>query len=630
VPQIEAEAHIDRKTVAVTVRQDAVTSKELPESLLHTVIRTRETVILDDASAPNPFSADAYIRETHARSVLCLPLTKQAKLIGVLYLENKLASHAFTPERISVLELLSSQAAISLENARLYAGLISENRDRQTAEEALRMSDERWRNLFENAPVGVALTDSRGRFVAANPAYQQMVGYSEAELRGLTPLDITHEDDRASSTAFSVADSGGERYPQRLEKRYRRKDGVVIWAELSGFQVPVPESPPLVGGVAVDITDRKRAEDELRRSEASLAEGQQISHTGNWRWKVDNGEISWSAEVRRIHAFDPVAPLPSVATFMAMVHADDRPAFQEVLDRAVREGRRFEHEYRMVLRDGSIKHLHIVGRPDVTPSGELEYVGVVMDITERRHAEEALRDAQAELARVARLTTMGELAASIAHEINQPLAAIVTNGAGGLRWLNRETPALDEVREALSRVVSDGKRAAEVIRGLRALAKKSGPQLTTLDIDDVIRDVLALTRSEVQRHGVVLRTDLAASDRPVMGDRVQMQQVLLNLILNGIDAMRPVEDRPRELTLSSGLTEPESVLVAVEDTGAGLDPAIAPHIFEPFFTTKSDGLGMGLPICRSIIEAHGGRLWVAPRVPHGTAVRFTVPTGVAA
>jgi PAS domain S-box-containing protein len=627
-PQIEAEASIDRKTVEVRLRQDPITPDELPESLLHTVIRTRESVILDDASAPNPFSADAYIRQTHARSVLCLPLTKQTKLIGVLYLENNLASHAFTPARISVLELLSSQAAISLENARLYAELITENQDRQTAEEALRVSDERWRNLFENAPVGVALTNSLGCYVAANPAYQRMVGYSEAELRSLTLLDITHADDRASSLAFFLAHAAGESFPQRLEKRYRRKDGAVTWAELSGFQVPVPGGPPLVGGVAVDITDRKRAEDELRRSEASLAEAQQISHTGSWRWKVGTGEVSFSAETCRIHAFDPAAPLPSASAFMEMVLADDRPAFQEALDRAVRERSRFEHEYRLVLPDGSIKHLHIVGHPDIAVPGELEYTGVVMDITERRRAEEALRDAQAELTRAARLTTMGELAASLSHELRQPLAAIVMNGSATLRWLNHEPPDLQEARDAATRIVWEGQRADEVIRGLRALAKKSGPQLTTLDIDDVVQEVLALTRSELQRHGVVLRTDLAAGDRPVLGDRVQLQQVLLNLILNGIDAMKAVTDR-KELTVSSALTEDGSVVVSVEDTGTGLDPAIAKRIFEPFFTTKADGLGMGLSICRSIIDAHGGRLWVSPCVPHGTALRFTVPVGVA-
>jgi C4-dicarboxylate-specific signal transduction histidine kinase len=382
--------------------------------------------------------------------------------------------------------------------------------------------------------------------------------------------------------------------------------------------------------VVIDITDRKRAEHELRRSEAALLDAQQISHTGSWRWHTDTGDVTWSAELRRILAFDPTAPALSAEEFMAMVHPDDRPAFQDTLDRAVRRRRRFQQEYRMVLPDDSVKHLYSAGRPEVNESGELEYVGVVMDITERRRAEEALRDAQAELARVTRLTMMGELAASIAHEINQPLAAIVSNGNAGLLWLKRETPDLDEVRETLSRIVSDGRRAGDVIHGLRALATKSGPQLTTLDLDVAIQDVLALTHTEMARQGVVGRTDLAVGDRPVVGDRVQLQQVLLNLILNGIDAMKAVTDRTRELTVSSALAETGSVLVSVEDTGTGLDPAIAPRIFEPFVTTKSDGLGMGLSICRSIIDAHGGRLWVAPCVPHGTALRFTVPVGAQA
>jgi C4-dicarboxylate-specific signal transduction histidine kinase len=389
------------------------------------------------------------------------------------------------------------------------------------------------------------------------------------------------------------------------------------------------ENARLYADLLMENRDRKRAEDDLRRSEASLLDAQQISHTGSWRLNIDTGEVSWSAELRRILAFDPTTPELSAAAYVAMVHADDRPAFQDALDRAVRERRRFHHEYRMVLPNGAVKHLYSAGRPDVTASGELEYVGVVMDITERLRAEEALREAQAELARVARLTTMGELAASIAHELRQPLAAIVMNGSAALRWMNREEPDLEEARDAAIRIVRDAQRADEVIRGLRALASRSGLQLTALDIDAAVRDVLSLSRSEVQRHGVVLRTDLAAGDRPVLGDRVQLQQVLLNLILNGIEAMSTVTDRPRELTVSSRFTPPASVVVSVEDTGPGLDPVIAPRIFEPFVTTKSDGLGIGLSICRSIIDAHSGRLWVSPRTPYGTMLRFTVPTGVA-
>jgi C4-dicarboxylate-specific signal transduction histidine kinase len=310
---------------------------------------------------------------------------------------------------------------------------------------------------------------------------------------------------------------------------------------------------------------------------------------------------------------------------MKLSHPEDRAAVHEIIDRASRTRLDLDYEHRLLLPDGRIKHVHVIARPVTDDSGGLGYIGAVQDISQRRRAEEALRHAQAELARVGRLTTMGELTASIAHEINQPLTAIVANGLAGLRWLTRDAPDLAEAQNSFQRIVQDAARAGDVIRGIRALAMKSGPQLNKLAIDDVIHEVLALTRSELQQHGVQLHTDLSADDRPVLGDQVQLQQVLLNLILNGIDAMKTVTDRARELTVSTALNEPGSFLVAVEDTGTGLDPALAQRVFEPFFTTKSDGLGMGLSICRSIVEAHGGRLWASPRAPHGTALRFTVP-----
>ncbi len=483
-PHIEAEATTDQKAVVVTVRQEVVTPAVVPESLVHTVIRMRQSVIVDDAFAHNPFSTDDYIREKRTRSVLCLPLVKQTKLIGVLYLENNLASHVFTPARIALLKLLASQAAISLENARLYGELM--------------ISEERWRNLFESVPVGVSMIGLDQRFVAANPAFQKMTGYTEAELRLLSPIDITHEDDQSATEAIIAITATAQSYATRIEKRYRRKDGGVIWAEVDAFLAPIAGSAPFLAAVAVDITERKLA-------------------------------------------------------------------------------------------------------------------------------EEALRDARADLERMARLTTMGELSASIAHEINQPLAAIVTQSDAALRFLNRDEPDLDEARDALACIARDGMRAGDVIRGLRALARKSGPQLARLDIDDIIKEVLTLASAELRRHDVVLHTALATGDQPVMGDRVQLQQVLLNLIMNGVEAMREVAERPRELTVSSTIAEPTSVLVAVKDTGTGLDPAVADRMFQPFFTTKSDGTGMGLAICRSIVEAHGGRLWVSPRAPHGADVRFTVP-----
>jgi PAS domain S-box-containing protein len=608
---IQAEALGTGDQVDVVLCQKPIAAISCPASLIRYVIRTHESVILDDASRPSLFSEDPYLRGRQSMSILCLPLIKQGRLSGLLYLENSLASHVFTPARISVLDLLASQAAISLENGRLYA--------------ELQVSEARWHNLFESVPVGVVLTGAHGRYVAVNEAFQKMTGYSESELLNLSPIDITHEDDRAATATILAARAAGTFYPQRVEKRYRRKDGSVVWAEGSAFVAPVVAGEPVFAGVLIDITDRKQAEEDLRRSEASLAQAQEISRTGSWRWNVGTDEVFWSAEHFHIFNFDPATAQPSYAAFMGRIHPEDRPSVEQVITRAARERRPFQQEYRIALPHGEVRHLQSVGRPTCTASGDLEFVGTVMDITERRLAEEALGDAQADLARVARLTTLGELAASLAHEINQPLAAIAMSAASGFHWLNRDNPDLDSAKAALARIEHDGARASDVIRGLLALAKKSGPHLSRLDIRNAIEEVLTLTRGELQRHGVVLHTDLSAGEPPVLGDRVQLQQVLLNLIVNSIQAMTTVPDRSRELTVTLTVAEPDRMQVAIEDTGPGLDPAIAPRIFEPFFTTKSDGLGMGLSICRSIIEAHEGQLWTFPRKPHGTAFHFTIP-----
>jgi len=244
---------------------------------------------------------------------------------------------------------------------------------------------------------------------------------------------------------------------------------------------------------------------------------------------------------------------------------------------------------------------------------------------ERIRAEEALRAAQAELARVARLTTMGELAASIAHEVNQPLMAVVTNADTCLRWLAKEPSDVDEARQAAERVVSAGHRAADIIRTIRALARKSTPEMTRFDINAAIADVLTLTRGELHRHDVSFETELPAGLEAVLADRGQMQQVILNLIVNGIEAMTADVHHPRVLRINSRMVEPGNILIAVADTGTGLDPAKVDYIFDAFFTTKPEGMGMGLSICRSIVEAHGGRLWASPNSPRGSIFQFTVP-----
>ena len=374
------------------------------------------------------------------------------------------------------------------------------------------------------------------------------------------------------------------------------------------------------------LTERRRAEEELRRSEAYLSEGQRISHTGSWGWNVATGELFWSQEHFRIFGFDPEAAKPSYAMFLERIHPNDRTFVEQAVNWAIRERTDFELDYRIVLADGSTKYLQSLGHPVIGESGDLvEFVGTVIDATERKGAEEALREAQAELAHVTRAMTMGELAASIAHEINQPLAAVVTNGGACLRWLAGESPNLYEAREAAQRVIREGNRANEVITGIRALMRKTDTEKTRLDMNEVIEEVILLTRSETTRRGVTVRMELAADLPPVFGDRVQLQQLMLNLLMNGIEAMAAVNDRPRELLIQSRSHESDRMLIAVQDCGMGIAMEDLEKIFDAFYTTKSQGMGMGLAICRSIIEAHGGRLWATPNEGEGATIQFTLP-----
>jgi PAS domain S-box-containing protein len=629
---VAAEAMITGDTVSVHLRDERLSDARLPASIVQYVARTRASVILDDASAENPFSQDPYISQYHTRSILCLPLINEANLTGQLYLENSLTPRVFTPGRIAVLKLLASQAAISVENARLHTELVIENRERQQAEEAVRASEHRWRSLFEKVPVGVMLVDQEGHYHAVNRAFQIMVGYSEAELHDLSPGEITHEDDRAVTKAILAARAAGDRRTHRREKRYRGKDGRVIWADVSSFHVPVARGTPLQAVFAADITHRKQAEEALRRSEAYLAQAQQISQTGSWYWNVQTGEVRWSAEHYRIFGYDPVTTVPSLAIFTERIHPEDRPEMELTIATSVAEKSHFEGEYRIVLPDGSVKHLLSMGRAGLSGSGDLEYVGTVMDITQRRRAEaeardgeQRFRDAQTELAHANRLATMGQLTASIAHEVSQPIAATVTNAHAALRWLARQPPDLDEVRQALDRILRDGNRAGEVAGRIRSLVKKAPVRTDIVAINGSIREVIELTLSEAVKNGVAVQMQLAEDLPLIQGDRVQLQQVVLNLIVNAIEAMSGVSEGTRDLVITTRKAESGSVLVAIRDSGPELAASTLGHLFDAFYTTKPGGLGMGLSISRSIIEAHGGRLWAETNEPHGAVFQFTVP-----
>jgi len=482
-PRIVAKAKIDGDTVAVDLCDDPVTAAVLPEAILHHVLRARESIILDDAAAQNPFSADSYIHQREARSIFCLPLIAQAKLVGALYLENNLTARVFASARIAVLKLLASQAAIALENARLY---------RDLAEREAKI-----RRLVDANLIGIFIWGLQGQIIEANDTFLRMVGYDHEDLAAgrvrWTDLAPPQWLGRTAGAPEEIDTRGAA---QAYEKEYLRKDG---------SRVPV-----LIGSTA----------------------------------------------------------------------------FDEARD---------------------------------------EGVTFVLDLTERKRAEAAAREVQLELAHANRVATMGQLSASIAHEINQPIGAAITYAQAGLSWLRAKPPNLEEALHALNLIVESSVRTAEVIDRIRALFKKAPTRNERLDINDGIREVIELTRGEAVKHDVSVQTDLADSLPLIYGDRVQLQQVILNLIMNAVEAMSGASDGKRELLISTRKADLQGVLVGVRDSGPGLAPEALERLFDAFYTTKPGGLGLGLSICRSIIEAHGGRLWANANVPHGAIFEFTVP-----
>jgi PAS domain S-box-containing protein len=380
-----------------------------------------------------------------------------------------------------------------------------------------------------------------------------------------------------------------------------------------------------------EVLQRQRAEEALQRSEAYLAEAQRISHTGSFGWDVSSGQIFWSEETFRIFEYDP-ANKPTVEVILRRTHPEDRVFFQETLDQIARDRKAFDFEHRLLLPDGSVKYVQVVGHASINDeSGTFEFVGAVTDITERRRAEEErerLRLVQADLAHVTRMTTMGELTASLAHEIKQPISAALTDAKTCLRWLGHDVPDVPEAREAASRLVKDATRAADIIGRVSLLFKKGALQRELVDVNELIREMIILLRSEANRYSISIRTELAEDLPKVMADRVQLQQVFMNLMLNGIDAMKETTGGV-ELTIRSQ-AEDGRLLISVSDTGVGLPPEQGDLIFKAFFTTKDNGTGMGLPISRSIIESHGGRLWAAGTSGRGATFQFTLPATLAA
>jgi len=413
------------------------------------------------------------------------------------------------------------------------------------------------------------------------------------------------------------------------EARVRRADGDYRWLLIRN--VPLrDELGNIVNwyGTAIDIEERHRAEDALRRSEAYLAEAQRLSNTGSFGWCVSTGEILWSEETFRIFQYDRTT-IPTMELILQRVHPEDAAQVKQTIESATLKGENFEHEYRLVMPDDSIKHVHVVAHALSDKPGRIEFVGAVMDVTERKRGEEALRESQANLARVSRVTTMGELTASLAHEIKQPITAAVTDAKTCLRWIGRDQPDVAEAREAATRIIKDVTRASDIINRIGLLFKKGPPQRESLDVNEVIQEMIALLRSEASRYSISIRDELADDLPNIMADHVQLQQVFMNLMLNGIEAMKDM-GTGGELTIKSQPDDHRHLLISVTDTGVGLAPEQAEQIFNAFFTTKPQGTGMGLPISRSIIESHGGRLWASSNSGPGATFQFTLPSEVTA
>lgn len=488
IDSIEAEAYIRRGKVEVVLQQAPVSADRCADALVRYVIRTQQSVIVDDVLKRDVFLDDDYLKSHQVRSILGLPLVLQGKFVGVLYVENSLTAHAFTSKRIAVLELLAAQAAISLENTRLYS--------------ALQEREARVRRLVEANIIGVVIWDAGGRIIDANDAFLDIVQYSRGDSAGmkwteLTPPEWRANDDRVLTQLMEVG------AVQPFEKEYVRKDGsrVPVLVGAAMFEGSKDRGVAFV----VDLSERKQAELKLRES------------------------------------------------------------------------------------------------------------------------EERYREAQMQLAHANRVTTMGQLTASIAHEVNQPIGAAVTNASAALRWLRAEPPDLNEVRLALERVVADGRRADEVVRRIRNLIKGTPDRYVRLDLNEVLLEVIALMRPEMHKNSVLLEMQLATDLPAVDGDRVQLQQVILNLIVNAVEAMTGVTGRSRELLLSTAKQGVTSVRLVALDSGPAFNPENANRFFEPFYTTKTSGIGMGLTICRSIVEAHGGQLGVTANASYGATFYFTLP-----
>jgi signal transduction histidine kinase len=412
---------------------------------------------------------------------------------------------------------------------------------------------------------------------------------------------------------------------KRVEMTAVRADGSEFPVELAISRIPL-EGPPSFTCYLRDISERKQSEEALQRSGAFLTEAQHLSRTGSFSWCVATGEIVWSEQVYRIFEFDQMAPV-TLELISGRVHPEDIPLMKDMITRAGIGAEDFEYEHRLLMPDHSIKYLHLVAHATRNRHGHLEYIGAVQDVTKRILSEEALGEVRSELAHVSRIASLGALTASIAHEVNQPLSGILNNASTCLRMLAADPPNIDGARETARRTIRDGNRASDVIVRLRALFGKRKFVMEPVDLNEATQEVIALLIGELKKDRINLRTEFVDDLPPVMGDRVQLQQVILNLIRNASDAMIGIDNRPRQLVIRTEREAENHARLTVRDVGVGFNSQDADRMFDAFFTTKDSGMGIGLSVSRSIIENHNGRLSAQPNDGYGASFSFSIPLG---
>jgi PAS domain S-box-containing protein len=492
--------------------------------------------------------------------------------------------------------------------------------------EALKQSEARNAAILDSALDCIVTIDHQGYITEFNPAAERTFGYPRDEVVGKLLADVVippalREEHRRGLARY-LANGEARVLGKRIEMTAVRADGSEFPVELAITRIPL-DGPPSFTGYLRDITERKRTEEQLRQSAAYLAEAQRLSLTGSFGWNVSTDEHTWSDETFRIFEYD-VSTKVTLQLIQERIHPQDLHLVKQAIGLAA-DGRDLDYECRLLMPGGAVKYLHVVGHGMRDPDGRLAYIGAVQDVTERRLSEEALGKVRSELARVARVTTLGALTASIAHEVSQPLSGIITNASTCMRMLAADPPNVDGARETARRTIRDGNRAAEVIARLRALFSKKDAASESVDLNEAAQEVVALSHHELQKCRVIVKTELAKDLPPITADRVQLQQVILNLLLNASDAMSAVEDRPRELVISTERDANDRVCLNVRDTGVGFGFANLEKLFEAFYTTKSGGMGIGLSVSRSIIESHHGRLWAAPNDGPGATFSFSIP-----